>query len=259
MMKSRYRKIESLKVMGSASKAVMGPNIDVLLWNVFKCRREGWQEDFQTLIHDKDLVLLQEAVFNSPFDVIFSQSTQHQWIMARSFKNLQTSIETGIKTGSSVTANKHFCSASPYSEPITKTKKMLLATEYPITSAESSFLESSLLVVNTHIINFVSLRKFKTHLDQVFQVLKHHNGPIILAGDFNTWNGKRLAYFNSLAMSLFLEEVKLIRQPRLSHFFKHLDHVYCRGLDVVDVHVHTDIHSSDHFPISLSLKIVASR
>jgi len=259
MMKSRYRKIESLKIMGSASKAVMGPNIDVLLWNIFKCRKEEWQEDFQTLIHDKDLVLLQEAVFNSPFDLLFSQSTQHQWIMARSFKNLQTSVETGIKTGSSVTANKHFCSASPYSEPITRTKKMLLATEYPIASVDKSCNEPPLLVVNTHIINFVSLKKFKTHLDQVFQVLRNHNGPIILAGDFNTWNRKRLAYFNELAISLFLEEVKLVRHPRLSHFFKHLDHVYCRGLEVVDVHVHSDIHSSDHFPISLSLKTVSSR
>jgi endonuclease/exonuclease/phosphatase (EEP) superfamily protein YafD len=72
-----------------------------------------------------------------------------------------------------------------------------------------------------------------------------------MAGDFNTWNGKRLKYFNKLAMTFSLNEVEMIRQPRFNHLYQHLDHVYCRGLEVVKAHVHTDIHSSDHYPISL--------
>lgn len=255
MMKRRYRKVEALKIMGHASKKVMGPNIEILLWNVFKCKKEGWERDFTRLINDKDLVLLQEAVLNSPFDSLFSQSLQHQWVMARSFRNVQTNIENGVKTGSTVEATQHFFSVSAYSEPITKTKKMLLATEYPFVNIDESASEQSLLVVNTHIINFVSLEKFSSHLDQVFQSIEHHDGPVVLAGDFNTWNKKRLAYFNELAKSLSLEEVKLERYPRFNHFFKHLDHVYCRGLEAVDVQVHTDIHSSDHYPISLSLRL----
>ncbi|MDX2369000.1 MAG: endonuclease/exonuclease/phosphatase family protein [Colwellia sp.] len=249
MIKSRYSKVESLKIMGCASKQVMGPNIEILLWNVFKCRKNGWQEDFITLMCDKDLILLQEAILNSPFDIHFNKSLQHQWIMARSFRHVQTNIETGVKTGSTVAAKKHYFSASTHSEPITKTKKMLLATMYPLDT-----LGQSLLVVNSHIINFVVFEKFRSHLDQVFQTMNHHDGPILLAGDFNTWNGKRLKYFHELAMSFALEEVKMIRQPRLNHLFRHLDHIYCRGLEVVNAHVHTHIHSSDHYPISLSLR-----
>ncbi|MFT4653091.1 MAG: endonuclease/exonuclease/phosphatase (EEP) superfamily protein YafD [Kangiellaceae bacterium] len=250
MIKSRYRKVESLKVMGNASKQAMGPSINILLWNVFKCRKKGWQEDFITLMRDKDLILLQEAILNSPFDLYFSESFQHQWIMARSFKHVHTNIVTGVKTGSTVAANKHHFSASAHSEPITATKKMLLATQYPL-----NISKQSLLVVNSHIINFVSFDKYKAHLAQVFQTLKHHNGPVLLAGDFNTWNGKRLKYFNALAISFSLEEVKMKRQPRLKHLLQHLDHVYCRGLEIVDAHVHTDIYSSDHYPISLALRI----
>lgn len=249
MIKSRYSTVESLKIMGRASKLVMGPNIKILLWNVFKCRKKGWQEDFVTLVRDKDLILLQEAILNSPFDIHFNKSLQHQWIMARSFRNIQTKIETGVKTGSTVAAKNHHFSASVHSEPITKTKKMTLATVYPLNTPEQS-----LLVVNSHIINFVSFEKFRAHLEQVFQTLEHHEGPILLAGDFNTWNGKRLRYFNELALSFSLEEVKMMRQPRLNHLFQHLDHIYCRGLEVVDAHVHTHIHSSDHYPISLSLR-----
>jgi endonuclease/exonuclease/phosphatase (EEP) superfamily protein YafD len=100
----------------------------------------------------------------------------------------------------------------------------------------------------------VSFEKFRSHLDQVFQTLEHHEGPILFAGDFNTWNGKRLKYFNQLAKSFSLREVEITRKPRLNHLFQHLDHIYCRGLEVVDAQVHTDIHSSDHYPITLSLR-----
>jgi endonuclease/exonuclease/phosphatase (EEP) superfamily protein YafD len=249
MLKSHYSPVEALKIMGHGSKELMGPNIELLLWNVFKCKKKGWQKDFISLTSDKDLILLQEAILNSPLDAHFQKSLQHQWLMARSFKHVKTNIETGVKTGSTVAAEKHYFSASKHSEPFSKTKKMLLATVYPLHRAGES-----LLVVNTHLINFVSFEKFRVHLDQVFDTLLHHDGPILLAGDFNTWNGKRLKYFNQLAESFSLEEVELTRRPRLSHLFQHLDHIYCRGLEIVDVHVHTDIQSSDHFPIRLSLR-----
>lgn len=249
MFKSRYSPVESLKIMGHASKQLMGPNIEVLMWNVFKCKKKGWRDDFIKLVNDKDLILLQEAILNTPFDIHFKKSLQHQWLMARSFRHVKTNIETGVKTGSTVAANNHYFSASKHREPFSKTKKMLLATLYPLHT-----LRESLLVVNAHLINFVSFEKFRSHLDQVFQTLEHHEGPILFAGDFNTWNAKRLKYFNQLAKSFSLGEVEITRKPRLNHLFQHLDHIYCRGLVVVDAQVHTDIHSSDHYPITLSLR-----
>ena len=235
--------------MGQASKHVMGPDIEILLWNVYKCRRKGWHEDFKTLSQNKDIIILQEAILNTPFDSQFKQSLQHQWIMARSFRNVRTNIETGVKTGASVTAQKHYFLASKYSEPISRTKKMLLATVYPLNNPGQS-----LLVINSHIINFVSFSKFRSHIDQVFKTIEHHTGPLLIAGDFNTWNRKRLKYFNYLALSLSLKEVKMFRKARLNHFWNHLDHIYCRELEVLSTHVHTHIHSSDHYPISLSLR-----
>ncbi|GHB74449.1 UPF0294 protein [Psychrosphaera saromensis] len=248
MIKHRYKLVESLKLMGRAPKLVLGPNIEVLLWNVFKCKRKGWQDDFINLVWDKDLVLLQEAILNTPFDIHFNQSLRHEWIMARSFKTVKTDIDTGVKTGSNVAAQEHYFCVSKHHEPISQTKKMSLATVYPLDNKGQS-----LLVVNCHVINFVTFEKFSVHLDQVFQSLADHNGPILLAGDFNTWNGKRLRYFNQLAKSFQLDEVNIKRKPRLSHLLQHLDHVYCRGLTVLDAQVHTHIKSSDHYPISLTL------
>jgi endonuclease/exonuclease/phosphatase (EEP) superfamily protein YafD len=251
MFKSRYSALESLKIVGNDSHKEIGPIINLLLWNLYKCKKNGWQEDFRNLIQDKDLILLQEAILNSPFDSQFIHSLQHQWIMARSFKDLKNNFETGVKTGSTVAATKHTFAASVHGEPITKTKKMLLATYYPLHT-----FSQPLLVVNSHLINFVSFEKFKAHVDQIFQHLQHHEGPIILAGDFNTWNGKRLKYFNGLARSLLLNEVKLQRQPRLLHLFQHLDHIYYRGLEVICSQVMTDVRSSDHFPVSVRFRAI---
>lgn len=234
--------------MGCSSQTSLGPTIEILLWNVFKCKRVGWHKDFKSMSKNKNIVMLQEAITNSPFDPEFKKSTRHEWIMARSFKDLLTEHETGVKTGSTVASDKHYFSASTHSEPISKTKKMVLATRYPLHQSEQS-----LLVVNSHIINFVNFEKFKANVDQVFEILRYHNGPTLLAGDFNTWNLKRLNYFNARAMDLGLIKADLFRKPRLQHLLKHLDHVYYKGLVLVDSVVHSNVHSSDHFPISLTM------
>lgn len=236
--------------MGSASEFAMGAEIDVLIWNVFKCKKEGWHDDFVSLCHDKDLVLLQEAIVNSPFDAHFEKSLKYQWIMARSFRDLRTNFETGIKTGSTVAAKTKVATASLHSEPFSNTKKMLLSTIYPISGRQDS-----LLVINAHIINFVSFIKFKAHLDSISVVLENHVGPVLLAGDFNTWNRKRLRYFNHLALSFSLIEVDLIRKPKMAHLFQHLDHIYCKGFDILNANVVTSIRSSDHYPLHLTLRI----
>jgi endonuclease/exonuclease/phosphatase (EEP) superfamily protein YafD len=234
--------------MGNAPQDALGPSIEVLLWNVFKCKKSGWHEDFVSLIKHKDVVLLQEAVLNSRFDFQFTRSREHQWIMARSFKNMRDNVENGIKTGCRVAAIEHTFAASAHSEPITKTKKMSLACLYPIANSHQQ-----LLVVNAHLINFVSIDKFMSHLKGVFEVLNAHRGPVIMAGDFNTWNRQRLKYLQSLATAFALNEVVITRRPRMHHLFQHLDHIYCRGLRTNHVHVHTNIHTSDHFPVSLSV------
>lgn len=166
--------------------------------------------------------------------------------MARSFGQVKNNIETGVKTGSNVAANDYQFSASLHGEPFTATRKMCMASWYPLHNNTER-----LLVVNTHLINFVSFAKFRAHLNLVFQTLRQHEGPVLLAGDFNTWNAKRMKYLNTLASAFALQQVAITRQPRIKHLLRHLDHVYCRDLDIVDAQVHTHINSSDHFPISL--------
>ena len=53
---------------------------------------------------------------------------------------------------------------------------------FPITGTDQQ-----LLVVNVHAINFVMLHTFEAFIKQLISAMKNHHGPILLAGDFNTW------------------------------------------------------------------------
>ena len=83
---------------------------------------------------------------------------------------------------------------SPHAEPLSQTQKLLLTTLYPLQGETAQ-----LLVLNMHAINFVSVQKYVEQLDQLTAALAPHDGPVILAGDFNTWNPSRLEHFQNIA------------------------------------------------------------
>ena len=49
-----------------------------------------------------------------------------------------------------------------------------------------------LLSVNLHAINFtLGISDLKQQLDDAADIMRHHTGPIIFAGDLNTWSDER--------------------------------------------------------------------
>ncbi len=80
---------------------------------------------------------------------------------------------------------------------------------------------STLIVVNLHGVNFaVGLDEYQEQLDSLRAVLEVHSGPIILAGDFNTWRQARLEVVNRFAESLGLRDVLLRKDQRIKVFGK---------------------------------------
>ena len=51
---------------------------------------------------------------------------------------------------------------------------------------------NSLLILNVHAINFRENQRYGIELERFLNLLKAHKGPMILAGDFNSWNKKRM-------------------------------------------------------------------
>ncbi|PZO88965.1 MAG: endonuclease/exonuclease/phosphatase family protein [Micavibrio aeruginosavorus] len=247
-----YQPAEILQTFGRPCKNALGERFSVVIWNMYKGRRPNWQEDFKRLIEGKDLVLLQESVINTRFDPMFSETEYHEWVMARSHRNLKTLAATGIKTGSSAASIQSNFYISPDVEPIFKTPKMMLATKYALEGGRGE-----LLVVNIHAINFVSMEKYKRQIVQIVEAASSHNGPVILAGDFNTWNAPRYRFLMETAQALGLQEAGLTRKGRISHLNRHLDHIFYRGLELAGAGVATDIRTSDHYPLTAEFIVPA--
>lgn len=241
---------DDLREVGRACDKALGPLIQCLVWNIFKAKRARWAEDFSTLIADRNLVLLQESVLNAPSDGLFEQHDGMQWVMARSFRAPSTAIEHGIKTGCSVSAVSQHFYLSPHAEPLSQTQKLLLATQYPLQN-----LPSTLLVLNMHAINFVGVHKYAEQMAQLSAVLLPHQGPVIMAGDFNTWSARRLAHFLDVASEAGLVEASMERTSRLAHMNRHLDHVFYRGLTLRCVESLGQYRSSDHAPIVATFEL----
>lgn len=240
---------DELQVMGCSKEVFLGPDIHCLLWNILKAKRSNWVDDFAQLTADRDVVMLQEAVFNAPSDHLFHGSERFEWVMARSFRGPISLVEHGVKTGSICKAVERHFYLSPHSEPLLQTQKLLLATVYPLASSEEH-----LLVLNMHAINFVSVRKYVEQLDQLGAALALHDGPVILGGDFNTWNPARLAHFKGVASNAGLQEAAMERQSKLAHMNQHLDHLFYRGLQLGSVKSLSNYSSSDHAPIVATFK-----
>ena len=102
LLPQSYTDEDEVQILGQAERSRFGPVIRVLVWNILKGRRRRWPEDFSHLVADRDLVLFQEAVLNTPTDALFTQSQRFEWVMARSFRDPISGTEHGVKTGSIV-------------------------------------------------------------------------------------------------------------------------------------------------------------
>lgn len=240
-------KEDAIQLLGTPKYTELGPDIHCLVWNICKAQYKNWLTDFDTLSADRNLVLLQEAVTNAPSDDLFNINEHREWVMAGSYHHPTSGVITGVKTGCVAKALRHVAHRSKYSEPLVKTQKLLLETHYSLRGSKDV-----LLVLNMHGINFVTIDKFADQVEQVSAALEAHTGPVILAGDFNTWNRTRLTHFQQRASEAGLVEASMTRNSKLRHLNKHLDHVFYRGLNLQSIESLAHIKSSDHVPIIAS-------
>lgn len=238
---------DDLQQLGSAPDIHLKPVIRCLVWNIYKAKHRHWQRDFMRLVSGCNLVLLQESIIDAPTDGVFIEDTPHEWIMARSYRQPLTGVATGVKTGCTAVSKQSAFYFSPHTEPLLNTQKLLLVTRYALADEVAE-----LLVLNMHSINFVSTRKYVEQLDQITLALGEHKGPVILAGDFNTWNPARLGHFLAICETADMTEARMQRTGRLAQLNQHLDHVFYRGLTLRSIESLAQVQSSDHAPISVT-------
>ena len=232
-----------------------GSPLEVVVWNTFKGRRERYYDFLAAQTAGAELILLQEFRHDPMLEA------SHREMFARRDAGMAVSFytrpnqeaPTGVCTISSVRARRTQFLLSRYAEPVTKTPKMAMCTYYPVGCLDCP-AEQSLLVLNSHGINFRLRRPFLDQMLQFEAQLRHHVGPIILVGDFNTWEKGRVRILEALARSINLTHIRF--PPGIKAVRGHeLDRVYVRGGEAVRQRVYTNAAASDHSMLSFTFKI----
>ncbi len=223
-----------------------GEHYGILSWNIFKSKKKNWDRDFSRLHPIYDLLLLQEAKIN------FTENINHydpdySWIFGESFALDRCGSSCGVLTGSRIHQERAFNRHGPVREPFLHTPKSTAFAYYGIQN-----YPGQLLVINSHFINFRQSTAFERQLLQVAEVIDSHQGPILFAGDFNTWNGRRRTYLHDMMKTHNMENVKFENESRT---FMTLDYIFTRGLKVKEAHLLHFIQSSDHLPLSMWFEI----
>jgi endonuclease/exonuclease/phosphatase (EEP) superfamily protein YafD len=225
--------------------ALDAADLRLLVWNVQKAKHAGWSEDFLRLGTPMDILLLQEAHLTEPFSSTMEQSGFH-WSMAHAFT--YSGSGTGVLTASRTPASRTCLTRT--AEPLVRLPKSALITWHPLGDAGSE-----LLMANLHGINFsTGTGRFSEQLDEVADILRAHDGPLILAGDFNDWSERRSAILESLAGELGLLRLALSEDRRSRHFGRPVDHVFYRDLDVLEARSEA-VTSSDHNPLLVRFRL----
>ena len=246
------------RVLQAAGKDQVAEALDrrpfrVLMWNIHKQADSGWERDLSAFAAVNDVVLLQEAVLEPPLRKILND-TGLRWLMASSF--LLVSDDIGVLTATRI-APMASCTQRVV-EPLIRIPKSAVISWLPIADTVAGTragTRETLAIVNVHSITFeLSVDIYRSQLEALADALAGHRGPIIFAGDFNTWNDARDRVVSDIATRLGLTEVNLRVDQRAVFFGRHLDHIFIRGLETVDVSA-VPVTSSDHNPMTATLRI----
>ncbi len=219
--------------------------LSIAVWNIYKQKKQDWQPVLKQLTDHNDLVLLQEAKLNHTF-ATYLEEIHHHVVMAKGFKLLN--VPMGVMNISSQPANQ--ACAYQTTEPLIRFAKSTLVASYPLSTGET------LMVVNLHGVNFdIRLNRFEAQFKQVIHKISSHRGPIILAGDFNTWRDGRLNIVKHLTQGIRLQEAHYRTDFRKRVFGLPLDHLYYRGLTLVEANSDRTT-ASDHNPIKTQFMLM---
>lgn len=232
-------------------KSEFGPQIHVLIWNAFKGSKQGFKKDASLLMRNKDLTLFQECVLEDEFQELISQNDQLEVNFAKSWGS------NGVCTSSQVASLDTLAIKTEVRELFVFTPKSTLITTYPMRDREDQLID--LMVINVHMINFRAVFAFQKQLEQMREALREHQGPVLVAGDFNTWMRARERRVEKFLAEFGLQEVsfqknKGLRDPRALTFGV-LDRAFIRGLEVMHTEVYEEVDSSDHRPFTLQLSL----
>ena len=234
--------------LGQATAVVspgLASTIRMMSWNIEKSQNPGWEEDLRELGRDRQLLLIQEASAEARIASALPQPLFRAFAAGYTTK----SLTSGVLTLSSVEPSLQ-CNLTAW-EPWLGTPKATNITEYLLVDSDYR-----LLVVNLHAVNFtVGQEEFAAQIDALKPILSSHRGPMLVAGDFNTWSNSRGEYLQQFMAEHELAAIEFTEDKRTTFWSLPLDHIYLRGMRAVEARV-VVVDTSDHNPLLVTLEII---
>lgn len=239
---------------GADSSISTGEDLRVVSWNIHKALDSGLAAELARLVEERapHVLALQEARPGLPLPAGFAG---HH---AASFRRGLMGPEEGVMTLARAPALAAHRVRSSERELRLLTPKAALISQLPLSDGRE------LCLVNVHGLNFDPTgRQLARQLDDLRERVAHISGPVVVAGDFNTWNDRRMGAVRDLAHALDLEEVapefpggtkgrlpgrKARETLGLDHRL-HLDRLFVRGLVPVHAAWMDSYRCSDHVPL----------
>lgn len=226
-----------------------GPTLRVLSWNLHKNGDAGWDTDLARFAAESDLLLIQEAALTDALQRVLADAG-YDWLLAGAFA--LNGRETGVLNAARVRPAS--ACTQRFFEPFLQLPKSAVIARYALHGAEET-----LAVANLHSINFtLGVGDYRAQLEAIAAELAGHRGPVIVAGDFNSWSPARVDVVADVMRTMALDAVLPPLDTR-SRFFGHqVDYVFVRGLEVVDATA-PEVGSSDHNPVLVTLRMTTAR
>jgi endonuclease/exonuclease/phosphatase (EEP) superfamily protein YafD len=229
----------------SGTQEHLDSSLRFLSWNIQKASNEGWREDLRNFGNGIQLAFIQEAVVKASI----AQAMPVRLHQAFAAGYTTAKRETGVLTlsGSPPSLRCHLTAREPW----LGTPKATSITEHPIRGRGDR-----LLAVNMHAVNFtLGLEEFRDQVHELEVVMEKHRGPVIFAGDLNTWSMGRQALVDTFMEKYGLLPVNFAPDHRTRVFGNALDHIYVRGIRAESARV-APVSSSDHNALLVRLEIL---
>lgn len=225
--------------LGKPKEEALPSEFGLLCWNVHKQNlrfRFNTYFDELTRQHDIDLVALQEVKIN-PNNQHFFYNFHFSFAPNITFWN----HTYGVLNGSRIQGKETFSLLSTYRESLIQTHKSAIFSYYQLHDG------STLLLINLHAINFRTTKIYNREVEAIFELVRHHDGAMIVTGDFNSWNRNRMNVVIKLMGALHLQSVDMDHDHLIKSFMKYkLDHIFYRGLKLKESYVIDVERFSDH-------------
>ncbi|MCX6117494.1 MAG: hypothetical protein NT027_08135 [Proteobacteria bacterium] len=218
------------------------------IWNVWKqSGGDQFEEEFTSFASRLDVVICQEALLTDMALRLFAQNG-FEAIHAGTYRRLD-GCRDGVLTMAKVAAigNVHrVLSKTP--EPLLKTTKAALVSFYPVQAGGAP-----LAVVNLHATLIRSPKSAGNEVRRIIESIEFHEGPVIFAGDFNTFSERYLDEMSKALAAIGCHHVVIENDPRVK--LARLDQVFIKNLDLKSVSIDVMTKHSDHFPIVCEFKL----